>query len=577
MKKYLLSTAMIAVLGALPVSAENHIMDYKPVTQERLLDPESSDWLSLRRTLDGHGHSPLDEINKQNVTQLETVWNQSTGPYQQYAEFAALPARPAHQAPALVNDGVMFMVTPDLQIIALDAVTGEEYWRYVYEFPADIIPVHPTNKGVALWEDKIYMNTQDAHTIAVDAKTGELVWKTKLEDYRNGYYNTAAPLVVDGVVVVGTSGGEFGIRGFLQGLDAESGITKWKTYTIPHPDAPGGDTWPGDTWKTGGGSTWITGNYDKENDLVVWGVGNAAPWIGDMRPGDNLYTTSSVAVSPQTGEIKSHFQYHHNGNWDWDEVFPPTLMNLDGQDLAVRFARNGYIYKMDRSEGDFKFIEGKPYVHNDAFLGLDPETGRPEYDPDKVPGTGKYAAYCPSAWGGRDWLADSYNAKTGILYIPVNENMCGEAEGAVVDYEPGVLYLGSGLSMKLTPEAEDHIGAIQAWDIRTLEKKWQVNFKSHMWGATMSTDGGLVFAGGTSDGMFRAFDADSGEILWEKQLDGGINTPPTTFTVDGKQYVAVTTGWGVDADRVQFFIDLNRGTKTEIPQGGSIWVFALPS
>jgi len=216
-------------------------------------------------------------------------------------------------------------------------------------------------------------------------------------------------------------------------------------------------------------------------------------------------------------------------------------------------------------------------VHNDAFLGLDPETGRPEYDPDKVPGTGKYAAYCPSAWGGRDWLADSYNAKTGILYIPVNENMCGEAEGAVVDYEPGVLYLGSGLSMKLTPEAEDHIGAIQAWDIRTLEKKWQVNFKSHMWGATMSTDGGLVFAGGTSDGMFRAFDADSGEILWEKQLDGGINTPPTTFTVDGKQYVAVTTGWGVDADRVQFFIDLNRGTKTEIPQGGSIWVFALPS
>ena len=282
LKYGLLASSLISLLVALPATA-GVIGDYKSVTKDRLEDPVNTDWLLNRRTYDGQGHSPLNEINISNVAGLKPVWSMSTGPYAKLTDFAALPARPAHQAPALVNDGVMFMSTPDQQIIAVDAVTGEEHWRYRWDLPADLIPVHPTNRGVALWEDKIFMATLDAHIVAVDAKTGKYLWDTTLEDYHNGYYMTLAPLVVDGVVMAGVSGGEFGIRGFIQGLDANSGETKWKTYTIPEPGQPGSETWPGDTWKTGGGSVWITGNYDVKNKLAMWGVGNAAPWIGDMR------------------------------------------------------------------------------------------------------------------------------------------------------------------------------------------------------------------------------------------------------------------------------------------------------
>lgn len=569
----LMAASLLAITSALPVMAIE-IPQYNPVTAERLADPEPGNWLTHRRTYDGQGHSPLSQITTDNVSGLKVAWSLPTGPYAKLSDFAALPARPAHQAPVMVNDGVMFMTTPDQQIISIDAATGKEHWRFRHDLPSDIIPVHPTNRGVALWEDKVFMATLDAKVVAVDAKTGAKLWEATTQNWEHGYYSTLAPLVVDGVVMVGVSGGEFGIRGFVEGFDANTGESLWKTYTIPSPDQPGGDTWPGDTWKTGGGSVWITGNYDLKNGLAMWGVGNAAPWIGDMRPGDNLYTTSTIGLDPKTGEIKTHFQYHWNGNWDWDEVVPPTLMTLDGQDLAVRFARNGWIYKMDRSGGQLDFIEGKPYVFQNAFTGLD-ENGRPSYNPDHVAGTGKRADFCPSAWGGRDWPADAYNPNLGMLFISVNENHCGSAEGAVVEYEPGVLFLGSGLEMYPTEAAKDHIGALQAWDIRTLEKKWQVNFKLPNWGPVLSTEGGLVFVGGTGDAKFRAFDANSGEIVWEHQMDGGIIAPPTSFEVDGKQYIAVTTGWGVDGDRFQGYIDAGMGTKTEIPQGGTIWVFGL--
>ena len=570
---WLMATSFAALAAALPVQAAD-IGDYTPVTAERLAAPENGNWLLTRRTYDGQAHSPLAEITKDNVAKLKVAWSLPTGPYAKLSDFAALPARPAHQAPALVNNGVMFMTTPDQQIIAVDAATGEEHWRFRHELPSDIIPVHPTNRGVALWEDKLFMATLDAKVIAVHALSGEKLWESTMEDWQNGYYSTLAPLVVDGVVMAGVSGGEFGIRGFVQGFDANTGEALWKTYTIPEPGEPGSETWPGDTWKTGGGPVWITGNYDVKNGLAMWGVGNAAPWIGDMRPGDNLYTTSTIGLDPATGEINTHFQYHWNDGWDWDEVVPPTLMTLDGQDLAVRFARNGWIYKMDRTGGELDFIEGKPYVYQNVFTGLD-ENGRPSYDPDRVAGTGKRADFCPSAWGGRDWPADAYNPDLGMLFISVNENHCGSAEGAPVEYEPGVLFLGSGLEMAPTEAAREHIGALQAWDIRTLEKKWQVNFQMPNWGPVLSTEGGLVFVGGTGDAKFRAFHAETGELLWEHQMDGGIIAPPTSFEIDGKQYVAVTTGWGVDGDRFQGYIDAGLGTETKIPQGGTIWVFAL--
>ena len=572
----IVSASIAALLAAPPLHA-NGMSDYSAVTQERLSAPEDGNWLLPRRTYDGQAHSPLDQITAGNVGELEEVWSGSTGPYEDLAEFAALPARGAHQAPALVNDGVMFVTTPDSQVIALDAATGEEHWRYRWELPAGIVPVHPTNRGVALYDDKVYFATLDANVVALDAKSGEKLWSTTIADWMEGYYLTLAPLVVDGKIMVGPSGGEFGIRGFVEALDAETGESLWKTYTIPSPDEPGGDTWPGDTWKTGGGPTWITGNYDVEEDIAYWGVGNAAPWVGALRPGDNLYTASTIGLNLDTGDIETHFQYHWNDTWDWDEVVPPTLIDLDDRKLAVRFARNGYIYKLDREGGELSFIDGKPYVYQDVFTGLDPKTGRPSYDPDKVAGVGKRVEFCPSAWGGRDWPNESYDPALGMVFISVNENHCGSMEGSEVEYEAGVLYLGSGLEMTPTEAARDHIGALQAWDVRTLEKKWQVNFKSPNWGPVLSTAGGLVFAGGTTDSEFRAFDAKSGKMLWNKKLDGGIIAPPTSFEVDGRQYIAVTTGWGVDGDRFSGYINAAFGDQPEIPQGGTIWVFALPS
>ena len=575
----LMTTTAAALIAGLPAFAAP-IEDYATVTTERLNAPADGDWISHRRTYDGQGYSPLDQINRDNIDQVVEVFSHSTGPYVKNNEFAALPALGAHQSPAMVNDGVMFMTTHDSQVIALDAVTGEEFWRYRYELPASLVPVHPTNRGVALYGDKVFFATLDATLVAIDAKTGEEAWRSTVADWQTGYYMTLAPLAVDGVVMAGVSGGEFGIRGFVQGFDAETGEPVWKTYTVPSPDEPGGDTWPGDTWKTGGGPVWITGNYDIEHDVAYWGVGNPAPWVGALRPGDNLYTTSTIGLDPKTGAIKTHFQYHWNDSWDWDEVVPPTLVDLEGENgtekLAVRFARNGWIFKLNREDGQLTFVEGKPYVYQNVFESLDPETGRPVYREETRAEVGERVEFCPSAWGGRDWPADAVDPVSGTLYISVNENHCGAMEASEVEYEPGVLYLGSGLEMTPTEDAKDHIGAVQAWDLKTLEKKWQVNFKSPNWGPILATGGGLVFAGGTNDSKFRAFDGETGEVVWEKTLDGGIVAPPTSYEVDGRQYIAVTTGWGVDAGRFQGYINAAMGTDPEIAQGGTIWVFALP-
>lgn len=578
--RQLLATLSVLAIGLGSIAWGEQVDSYTSVSARRLADPEPGNWLSTRRTYDGQGHSPLREITTENVSQLEVVWNATTGPHQPLTDFAALPAAPAHEAPPLINNGVMFMSTPDNQVIAYDSADGSELWRFMWELPAGLIPLHPTNRGVALYEDKVFFATLDAHLVALDATTGEQLWERTIADWETGYYMTLAPLVVNGKVMVGVSGGELGIRGFVEASDVETGEQIWKTYTIPAPGEPGSETWTGDTWEHGGGPVWITGTYDAQNNIAYWGVGNGAPWVGDLRPGDNLHTSSTIGLDPDTGEIKTHFQYQWNETWDWDETTPPTLINVEEngeeKEQAFKFARNGYLYKFDRSGGELSFLQGKPYVFQNAFLGLDPETGRPEYDPEHTPRLGVRTDFCPSAWGGRDWPAEAYDPELGYAFISVNENHCGAMEGVEVEYEPGVLFLGSGLEMTPTEAAKDHVGAVQAWDIATMEKVWQVNFKSPNWGPVLSTAGGLVFSGGTNDAEFRAFDAKTGEILWSKRLDGGIVAPPVSFERDGKQYVAVATGWGVDANRFEDFLDAAWGADTQTPNGGSVWVFALP-
>ncbi len=542
---------------------------YAPVTDQRLVKPEPENWLQYRGTYDGWGYSPLDQVTTANVANLVPVWTFSTG----VAE--------GHQSPPIVNNGIMFVSTPQNQILALDAKSGELLWRYKRDLPEDLFQLHPTNRGVGLYEDKVYLATLDAHVVALDAKTGKVIWDQTVEDYKKGYYMTLAPLIAKGKVMVGVSGGELGIRGFVQALDAKTGTPAWKTFTIPAPGEPGADTWKGDTWKTGGVSVWITGTYDPNLNLSYWGTGNAAQWIGELRPGDNLYSASVLALDVDTGKLRGYHQYHWNDSWDWDEVSAPILMDVTRSGRTIKGlvhpARNGYLWVLERKADGIGFVDAKPYVNQTAFKSIDPRTGRPTYDETRKPVMNKKIAFCPSLWGGKDWPPAAYSPKTGYLYIPANENLCGSLLGTEQKYEVGKLWLGSEIKdIGLTVNSGTaHIGEIQAWDMNTGQKVWTRTFESHNWGPVLTTGGGLVFAGGTNDRYFRALDAKNGELLWQWRTNSGITAVPSSFAVDGVQYIAVQSGWGVDAQRMQNSLDEFRGVKTDVPQGGVIWVFAV--
>jgi alcohol dehydrogenase (cytochrome c) len=548
------------------------LQGYKPVTAERLKQPEDSDWLMYRRTYDGWGYDPLSQITTENVGQLKPVWTLQTGQIE------------GHQAPPIVNNGVMLVATPGNQVLAIDAKKGDLLWRFKRPIPEDILLLHPTSRGVGLLGDKVYFAAADAVLVALDAKTGKEVWNAKVEDYTHGYYMSLAPLVADGKVMVGVSGGELGVRGFVAAFDAETGKPVWKTYAVPAPGEPGSETWPtGDQWKTGGGSVWITGAYDSTTNLTFWGTGNGGPWMGDQRPGDNFFTSSTIALDASTGQIKGFHQYHPNDSWDWDEVNPPILVDYQRDGRTIKglayAARDGYLWMLERTADKINFIDGEPFVKQNVFKGLDPKTGRPDVDPARQPGTGKKAEFCPGTWGGKDWPPVAYSPKTRLLYIPANENLCAALTGDPVTYTPGQRFTGiaPANSIFLIAPGADHIGELQAWNLDTGQKVWSHPFaNSPLWGPVLATAGGVLFMGGTNDRYFRAFDASNGKILWEFRTGSGVNGVPVSFQVDGKQYIAVQSGWGVDAARMQARLNLERPWEfPDVPQGGSVWVFAV--
>ena len=564
--------AAIGVLGtAVPPRAAAQAPDYTPVTDERLRSPDDGDWLMYRRTYDSWGYSPLDQITAANVADLEPVWAASTG------------SRRSHQAPPIVNDGIMFVATATntagTQVIALDARTGDQLWLYQHRLPADAPRPHRTNRGVGLYGDKVYHTTHDAFLVALDAATGDVVWETAVADYRAGYYMTMAPLVANGKVLVGASGGEHGIRGFVAAYDAESGAEVWRSHTIPGPGEPGNETWPGDTWRTGGAPVWVTGSFDPALNLTYWGTGNPGPWIGDQRPGDNLHTNSVVAFDADTGALKGHHQYHWNGSWDWDEVSAPLLIDVPrgGRTVPalVHPARNGYLWLLERGPDAITFVDAQPYVDQNVFTAIDPVTGRPEYDPERKPGTGRPATFCPSTYGGKNWPPAAYSPRTGYLYVPANENLCSTIVGVEVEHVPGRGFTGAS-SRVFAADGADHFGEIQAWDLSTGEQVWTHEFpESQNWGPILATAGGLVFAGGTIDRYFRAFDAATGELLWEQRTNSGIVGVPTSYAVDGVQYVAVQSGWGFEAQGAQRAVNAHLDRNVLPLQGGAVWAFAL--
>jgi alcohol dehydrogenase (cytochrome c) len=553
-----------------PIPVPQILQHYKPVTAERLLKPEDGDWLMIRRTYDGWGYSPLDQITTGNVNRLRPVWVFATG------------VTSGHEAPPVVNNGVMFVSTPANQVIALDAKSGRQLWRYRRPVLEDGIVLHRTNRGVALYGDKVFVATSEAVLVALDAKTGRELWSTHIANNQHGYYMSLAPLVADGKVMIGASGGELGIRGFVAAYDADTGKEIWKAYTIPAPGEPGSETWPsGDQWKTGGAPVWVTANYDPETRLSFWGTGNGGPWMGDQRPGDNLYTASTIAVDVTSGRIRGHHQYHPNDSWDWDEVSPPLLIDYrrDGRTIKglIDVARDGYLWFLERTDGPIRFVQGMPYVKQNVFRSLDPKTGRPDVDPARKPGTGTKAEFCPSHWGGKNWPPIAFNPRTRMIYIPANENLCAEITGTKIEYSAGGRFIGATTTMHVAPGA-DHIGEVQAWNVDTGARVWTHRYTdSPNWGSMMTTAGGLVFTGGTNDRKLHAFDASNGKLLWEFPTSSGILGPASTFIVDGKQYVAVQAGWGVDSRSMQARLNtIFPGQYPEVPEGGAVWVFALP-
>lgn len=575
--KGLMKGIAVCAVAVLPAAVSAAPGDYAPVTDARLKNPEAANWLQYRGNYAGWGYSPLAQITDKNVGKLQLAWAFATG------------QKEGHQSPPIVNNGYMFVTTPGAQVIALDAKTGKELWRYKKELPGEMLQLHPTNRGVALYGDKVYVATVDAHLVALDAKTGKELWIKQVGDWKALQYITLAPLAAKGKIMVGSSGGETGVRGYVAAFDSETGNELWRTFTTAAPGEPGGDTWPGETYKNGGGSIWITGTYDPDTNLAYWGTGNPAPWPTEGRKGDNLYTGSTITLDVDTGALKSYFQYNPNDAWDWDEVSAPLLIDTEVKGKKVKTAvhagRNGYLWVLDRDGQKLNFVEAYPYVNNNTIKSIDPKTGRPTYFEERRPGMGKGDVhFCPSLWGGKDWTPEAYNPKTGLLYIPANNNLCAELpEPEPTKYKKGDLYIGYPIEAILTglrwemgaKNAPKTMGEIQAWDLKTGKQVWTHKFPTFNWGPLLTTGGNLVFGGGTNDRMFRAFNATTGKLLWEVPTPSGVTGVPTSFEVDGEQYVAVQSGWGVDAERMQGGINRLLGEKTVVPQGGTVMVYKL--
>jgi alcohol dehydrogenase (cytochrome c) len=555
--------ALVLALAPLaPALAEE---GYAPVTDARLAAAASDDgWLMYRRDYTSSGYAPFDQINLANVGGLKPAWDYQTG------------LDMGHEAPPVVNGDYLFVTTPKNRLLAFQASTGKLLWKYEHDLSAvglKTICCDVVNRGVALYGDDVYMATLDNRVVALDARTGKVVWNRQLNAPDVGYAMTLAPLVVKGKVIVGVSGGEYGARGFVTALDARTGKELWKRYTIPAPNEPGGDTWPQGAYRTGGGAAWLTGSYDAATDTLLWGVGNPGPWLGTLRPGDNLYTDSVIALDPATGRIKWHYQYTPHDTWDYDGTNEAVLTDLDYQGkrykALVSASRNGWFYAIDRSNG--KLIYAEKFAHATSVSGF--KDGRAVTDPAMRPDVGKEVFTCPSFLGGKNWWPISVDPQTHYAYVPTLHT-CMSMKGTTVSYKAGLPFLGETFKVMHDPDEPAHWGSLQAIDVNTGKQAWRFPSALPWNGGVLSTAGGLVFSG-SADGHLYAFDAKTGKVLWKSpQMSSGVLGVPSTWRVGGKQYVGVYAGWGGGVPIWGGDMAKDPAVRN-IPLGGHLYVFAL--
>ena len=520
----------------------------------------TSDVLTYGMGYSNQRYSPLTQINTKNVGKLVPVWGYSLNNTQ------------SHESQPIVYDGVMYVTTHDATV-AINSVTGKQIWKTAVELPQDVFKYACCgilNRGAAIYDGKVYRTTLDAQVVALDAKTGKQLWKSKAADYQDGHAQTGAPLVVNGVVMTGIAGGEYGTRGFIDGWDANDGKKLWRLYTTAGQGEKGGDTWPGDTAQKGGAPTWLTGAYDPELDLVYWGTGNGGPWNPQVRLGDNLYVCSVLAFRPKTGELVWHYQFSPNDPYDYDstEVGMLVDMKIAGatRKVLAQANRNGFFYVLDRANG--KLLAANPYVKVNWADKIDLATGKPvESEATKKVRNGEDVEIWPSVLGGKNWTPMSWNPATGLAYANTL-NMSWPYQIAKQDYKRGEWYLGMNMRGVTMPKNEPH-GYLSAIDPMTGKSKWQMPWPGQpSMAGTLSTAGGLVFTGAAT-GEFMAVDANTGKKLWQFQTSSGIIGLPVTWQHNGKQYVSIVSGAG----GVWALLGDERMAST--PAGGSVWTFAL--
>ena len=496
------------------------------VTPQRLLDSakEPQNWLTYSGDYAGHRFSGLDQINTGNAHALVPKWA-----YQTMAggKFETTP---------LVVDGVLYGTGQDDRAFALDARTGRPIWQYQRALPADIRPCcGRVNRGLAILGDKVFLGTLDSHVIALDGKTGNVVWDVSAFDYSKGYSITPAPLAVKNSVIVGVSGGEYGIRGFIDAYDANTGERKWRFYTVPGPNEPGHESWEGDSWKIGGAPAWITGSYDPATNTTFWTTGNPSPSNrGEGRAGDNLYSNSLLALDPDSGKLKWYFQFTKHDEHDYDATQVPVLLERDGKHLLVQANRNGFFYVIDRSNG--KLLSSSAYAKVTWSSSKDSE-GRPVANKEASP-TPDGSRVCPGAAGATNWMSPTLDPQTGLFYVTAREQ-CDVFSTAPQPYQAGHAYYGSAYFPN--DDAEPFWGALRAIDPVTGKIKWEWKHPSPTWSGVLSTAGGLVFTG-DAEGNFIALEAATGKPLWHFQAGASVYSSPMAYAVDGKEYIAVAAG-----------------------------------
>jgi alcohol dehydrogenase (cytochrome c) len=500
------------------------------VTYQRLLDAgaEPENWLMYSGEYHSQRYSQLDQINRTTVGDLRVEW------VYQFHTLSVVETSP------VVVDGMMFITESPSTLIAVDAATGRPYWTYEHQVPDKLtLCCGENNRGIALLGDRVYLGTVDGRLIALDAATGNILWDVEVGSASAGFSITSAPLIVKDMVITGVGGGEYGVRAYLDAYDAETGELRWRFYTIPDEGEPGNDTWGGDSWKYGGAPTWVTGSYDPDTNLVYWGTGNPGPdWNGDMRPGDNLYSDAVVAVDADTGELRWHYQFTPHDTHDWDATQIPVLVDLEWEGVPRKlmlFAnRNAFYYVLDRETGEF--LHANAYAKQTWADGFD-RHGRPILIPDLDP-TEEGIEVAPGIGGSTNWNSPSYSPDTELFYT-----FAYDASDIFYkrddEYVEGDLYLG-GYGEE-ADEAENFFAAIRALDPLTGELQWEYELDTSEWyrAGLLTTAGGLLF-GGSGDGYVIALDDRTGEDMWHMNVGGPVHAAFMTFSVEGRQYVAVT-------------------------------------